>query len=261
MRIPGRNLGKGGFTLLELLAVLCVVAILAALVFPFIKSFIERANGAKCAANLKSLGAASMAYAADNNGFLPITYSVDSAKGISFVDGGGAWYWLIAPYVDVPRWDSIKTYLGPQGGKIGAPNVFTCPCHGKDEPSPIKYPSNCPVSYAPPNQIYKVVQTRAPTSVTDTANVWGLRLTDVTQQTRKIWLSDSTFNNILNVSEGRWTNPGNDGWARIAFSRHDGAGNAVFYDGHVERISCDSIMTGNLSQNIQNLFNPSVEIK
>lgn len=59
------------FTLLEILAVVAVVLILAALVFPAVGKFIEKANETKCLANLKTIGSASAAYSGDHNGDWP----------------------------------------------------------------------------------------------------------------------------------------------------------------------------------------------
>lgn len=67
----------GGFTLIEILAVIVVLAILAALLVPALRGMISRANEAKCVSNLKSISAASALYSADHNGNWPLN-SVDS---------------------------------------------------------------------------------------------------------------------------------------------------------------------------------------
>lgn len=62
---------RRAFTLMELLVVVAIIAVLAALILPAMKSAKESSNSATCMGNLKSIGAAAMAYAAENNGRLP----------------------------------------------------------------------------------------------------------------------------------------------------------------------------------------------
>lgn len=60
-----------GFTLVELLVVIAIIALLAALVFPLIEKMQAGASQTKAAGNFRQLGAAIMAYAADNDQKLP----------------------------------------------------------------------------------------------------------------------------------------------------------------------------------------------
>jgi len=62
---------RRGFTLIELLVVIAIIAILAALAFPAGRSFIEKGNQAKCAANLRQTGSGMQGFVAENNGFYP----------------------------------------------------------------------------------------------------------------------------------------------------------------------------------------------
>lgn len=60
-----------GFTLLELLAAVGIIALLAALLLAGMNSVRAGSEQAKCAGNLRALGAAIHTYAADNGGRLP----------------------------------------------------------------------------------------------------------------------------------------------------------------------------------------------
>lgn len=55
------------FTLLELIGVIAIIAVLAALLFPAVGKMMASAEGAKCAGNLRVIGGAWAAYTADNN--------------------------------------------------------------------------------------------------------------------------------------------------------------------------------------------------
>jgi len=56
------------FTLIELLVVIAIIAALAALLFPVAGRALERGRSTACLGNLRTLGAALLSYAADNNG-------------------------------------------------------------------------------------------------------------------------------------------------------------------------------------------------
>ena len=60
-----------GFTLLEIMCAICVVAVLAALATPAYRAMLERGNSAKCMANLSQIGNALHLYLADNDGTFP----------------------------------------------------------------------------------------------------------------------------------------------------------------------------------------------
>lgn len=61
----------GGFTLVEILIVLAIIGILAAILFPVFASARESARAASCASNLKQIALGMQMYALDNSGRLP----------------------------------------------------------------------------------------------------------------------------------------------------------------------------------------------
>ena len=62
---------RGGFTLLELLAVMVIVAILAALLLPVLAQAQRQGDSVRCVAQLGKIGTAIAAYAGDHDGLLP----------------------------------------------------------------------------------------------------------------------------------------------------------------------------------------------
>jgi len=110
-----RPLQTHAFTLLELLGVIAIVAVLFALLFPSINRYKDGANGVKCAANLRQLGAAAMTWSADNDGYI-----VPCDQGS---DGAALWPALLAPYLDV------EFTLGKADKQ---PPVYRCPSAIKD---------------------------------------------------------------------------------------------------------------------------------
>ena len=87
-----------GFTLVELLVVIAVIAILAGLLLPAISRARHKAQTAFCLNNLKQWGYATHLFAADNHDLLP---KDGTPNGTSLDDG---WY------NDLPRVLGLKTY-------------------------------------------------------------------------------------------------------------------------------------------------------
>ena len=78
------------FTLIELLIVIAIIAILAALLLPALNSARERGRAIRCTSNLKSIGSGLMLYCADYGGYAPlmlITYCTElSWNTCAFLD-------------------------------------------------------------------------------------------------------------------------------------------------------------------------------
>jgi len=88
--LPLSQYKKAGFTLVEMLVVIGIVAILMAVAFPAYQMAIQHAYCSKCSAHMRSLGIAFMAYSSDNEGQLP---SRASGPGVD------KWPVLLLPYV------------------------------------------------------------------------------------------------------------------------------------------------------------------
>lgn len=62
---------RPGFTLVELLVVIGIIAVLVSLLFPAIHRIYDMAKMVQCQANMRQLVQASLVYASDNDGMLP----------------------------------------------------------------------------------------------------------------------------------------------------------------------------------------------
>jgi prepilin-type N-terminal cleavage/methylation domain-containing protein/prepilin-type processing-associated H-X9-DG protein len=66
-----KNQKNQGFTLLELLCSIAIIATLAALAFPVFHTYRDKADGVTCVSNLRQLGSAVQNYVARNDGRYP----------------------------------------------------------------------------------------------------------------------------------------------------------------------------------------------
>src|SRR2546423_733990 len=80
-----------GFTLVELLVVIGIIALLLSILLPSLSRARETANRVKCGSNLRQIGQAMMLYANENQGAYPRTYYNGTAAAPAIiVDTTGA---------------------------------------------------------------------------------------------------------------------------------------------------------------------------
>ena len=114
---------RSGFTLVELLVVIGIVAVLIAILLPALQAAKERANRVKCASNLRQLGQALVIYYGDNKNQLPRLRFEDNGEYEYLFERPSA----SDPFADGPINDVTGAYFLLIRYRLLAPGVFVCP--------------------------------------------------------------------------------------------------------------------------------------
>ena len=207
------------FTLVELLIVIAIIAILASMLMPALKSTREKAYEIKCKGNFRQIGFATGDYTGDYNSWLPFGY----AEGESFSGYAGAsigaWYTVLAPFFRIPVYDYYR--LGNTAQGINSPTVFNCPSQK------LSYPSAMPVTYAPPNTAAMGVL------LNSSPLFYRANLNKIKNSSGKAWLVDV-------ASLPAYMNPRQIGNSNNFAPRHSNGSNILFFDSHVGWISYEN---------------------
>jgi|GEM_PF-4132192 len=83
------KLSTRGFSLMELLAVIAVMALLAALIIPSLTSMMDKGRSMQCAANLRNVAITAFNFSADYDGRIPGLESIHAGPGFATENPNG----------------------------------------------------------------------------------------------------------------------------------------------------------------------------
>ncbi|AHF90708.1 N-terminal cleavage protein [Opitutaceae bacterium TAV5] len=110
------------FTLIELLTVIAIIGILAAIIIPTVGVVRGKAKAVTCASNMRQIGTAMLTYASDNKNHFPYGYGYPLSDGNTVQD---TWLVALSPYV------GLENRLG-KNPLPRAEGVLLCPAYNYD---------------------------------------------------------------------------------------------------------------------------------
>jgi prepilin-type N-terminal cleavage/methylation domain-containing protein len=144
--VPSSRRWRTGFTLVEMLVVISIIALLIGLLLPAVQRAREAANRISCANNLHQIGLAFHLYHDDYNKLPPAQLD----------NGGATWAVLILPYMEqsnlYKEWDLAKSYYKQTdlARRSTVPNYF-CPSRRTYQTPPLASLSGDVPSDGPPD--------------------------------------------------------------------------------------------------------------
>jgi prepilin-type N-terminal cleavage/methylation domain-containing protein/prepilin-type processing-associated H-X9-DG protein len=112
--------GTGAFTLVELLTVIAIIGILAALLLPALEQSKVRARRIQCVGNLREIGLATHLFANDHGGKFPTQVSTNEGGSLEFVTAG---YQITRPQ----RFYFSYRHFFPLADALATPKLLACP--------------------------------------------------------------------------------------------------------------------------------------
>jgi prepilin-type N-terminal cleavage/methylation domain-containing protein/prepilin-type processing-associated H-X9-DG protein len=243
-RIAPPQRRRSGFTLVELLVVIGIIAVLISILLPSLNRARESAKQVKCLNNLRTIAQATIMYCSENLFCVPTSAEGPPQKREDWI------YWQPPgsglPYEDVSQ-SALAKYLG--SGRTVDPQILTCPSDRTDEhrvtlsgrpPYPYSYSVNGFVmadnsrNPKPPpagrDYFRKITQCRNPAS-----KIWYVDEAESTINDG-LFAPDAGAQDVVASRHELRRNDGNgmDSTINQNVRQGPGKGNIVYMDGHAE---------------------------
>jgi prepilin-type N-terminal cleavage/methylation domain-containing protein/prepilin-type processing-associated H-X9-DG protein len=202
-----------GFTLVELLVVMAIIAVLAALILTALSRAKQRAGAAACTSNLRQLGIAFMLYCENNNDAFPGPGS-RSIYGPQPED----WIWW-HPGRDI-RQSAIVPYIAGFNDQL-----FRCP-----QDSGARPPADYPYSYSfNSSDLTGEINPGMSSIITQDRRLYAFKTAQVRNPAAKVMLVDEDRGTI---DDSRWAPE----YGNLISERHNRRGVVVLADGHAQLV-------------------------
>jgi prepilin-type processing-associated H-X9-DG protein/prepilin-type N-terminal cleavage/methylation domain-containing protein len=243
------------FTLIELLTVIAIIGVLAAIIIGSVSKVRDAARRSTCVSNLRQIGAAFPLYAADNKGFYPApqqtNYTTSPATGQAYPTPYSAtnpppgtnpstqsWQVEITPYIL-----RTQNYIWNVKDASGQTNIAHCPSYDLlfNTAASLSSQSNVSTAGYGMNVNMNVGGSNYRTGVWLSTSL-RFKAAALTYPSKTVLVGDSSeyFINAGNA----WTTDSLhvEGYNNGAPKRHGSTANYLFADGHVETLSPEAAL-------------------
>jgi prepilin-type N-terminal cleavage/methylation domain-containing protein/prepilin-type processing-associated H-X9-DG protein len=224
---------RNGFTLVELLVVVGIIALLLGILFPVLGRAREHARMAQCANHIRQIYHAVVMYANDNKGVLPMPAGLPDS--LATPELAAQWAVRLEQFGWINYRDgALLTYLG--ASPLIREQTYLCP---SDEPPRFARENLLPVANPnyPRNFSYTLHGYVGGWRRPGTDRFTGLRFNQIRRPSHKILILEEEMPRQLGglpVSANTQSDPGGERIVVLLTRRHLGKANEGFFDGHVE---------------------------
>jgi len=222
-----KTAARNAFSLIELLVVISIITILAAILLPAIRLVRVQAEAMVCASHLRQVGLCLSAYLPDNQGLVP--YALDAK--------GQHWYELLASYAEVSDKDNVTFN---DAGFANSNILVGCTAYKRDAARPWRIGYGYTKQPLMPDSTMTLMYSAADAKTGKWSNASISRITQ--RSIRPVLACSDEWTLGVNEAGPAWKYGANWG-------PHKKERNCLTYDLHIERLHSTSL--------IKRLYDPS----